>query len=45
MDAFSLEFRVFPENEKVSFDCTGASGLGFMPVINSFFAFTFTFPF
>ena len=33
MDAFSFEFQVFPENGKVRFDCAGASGLRFRPLI------------
>ena len=31
--AFSMIFRVFPENAKVRFDCAGASGLRFRPLI------------
>ena len=33
MDAFSMKFQVFPENGKVRFDCAGASGLRFRPLI------------
>ena len=33
MDVFSLIFQVFPENGKVRFDCAGASGLRFRPLI------------
>ena len=33
MDVFSMIFQVFPENAKVRFDCAGASGLRFRPLI------------
>ena len=33
MDAFPLIFGGFPENAKVRFDCAGASGLRFRPLI------------
>ena len=33
MDVFLVIFRVFPENAKVRFDCAGASGLRFRPLI------------
>ena len=33
MDVFSMLFHVFPENGKVCFDCAGASGLRFRPLI------------
>ena len=33
MDVFSVEFQVFPKNAKVRFDCAGASGLRFRPLI------------
>ena len=33
MDVFSMIFWVFPENAKVRFDCAGASGLRFRPLI------------
>ena len=33
MDVFSMIFQVFPENGKVRFDCAGASGLRFRPLI------------
>ena len=33
MDAFSMEFRVFPENAKMCFDCAGASGLMSRPLL------------
>ena len=33
MDVFSIIFQVFPENGKVRFDCAGASGLRFRPLI------------
>ena len=33
MDAFLMIFEVFPENAKVRFDCAGASGLRFRPLI------------
>ena len=41
MDAFSLEFLVFPENGKVRFDCAGASGLRFRPLLLSLCASIF----
>ena len=45
MDAFPVVFEVFPENAKVRFDCAGASGLRFRPLIfllrASIFAFSF----
>ena len=45
MDAISLKLQVFPENGKVCFDCAGASGLGFRPLLvflcASIFAFLF----
>ena len=43
MDAFSLEFRVFPENGKIRFDCAGASGLRFRPLLFSLCASIFAF--
>ena len=33
MDAFPMEFQVFPENAKVRFDFAGASGLEFRPLL------------
>ena len=33
MDVFSMIVQVFPENGKVRFDCAGASGLRFRPLI------------
>ena len=33
MDVFSMIFQVFPENGKVRFDCAGASGLRFRPLM------------
>ena len=33
MDAFPVIFLVFSENAKVRFDCAGASGLRFRPLI------------
>ena len=33
MDAFLMIFGVSPENAKVRFDCAGASGLRFRPLI------------
>ena len=33
MDAFLMIFGVSPENAKVRFDCAGASGLRFSPMI------------
>ena len=33
MDVFSMIFQVFPENGKVRFDCAGASGLRFRPLL------------
>ena len=33
MDVFSMMFQVFPENGKVRFDCAGASGLRFRPLL------------
>ena len=33
IDAFPMIFKVFPENAKVRFDCAGASGLRFRPLI------------
>jgi hypothetical protein len=45
MDAFSMEFRAFPENGKVRFDCAGASGLRFRPFILSLCASTLAPPF
>ena len=33
MDVFLMNFQVFPENGKVRFDCAGASGLRFRPLI------------
>ena len=49
MDVFSLIFQVFPENGKVRFDCAGASGLRFRPLIfwlrASIFAVRFLHPF
>ena len=33
MDVFSMILQVFPENGKVRFDCAGASGLRFRPLI------------
>ena len=41
MDAFSLKFLVFSENGKVCFDCAGASGLGFRPLLLSLCASIF----
>ena len=45
MDAFRMIFLVFPETAKVRFDCAGASGLRFRPLIlwlrASIFAFLF----
>ena len=45
MDVFSLELRVFPETEKLRFDCAGASALRYRPLIFSLCASTFTLPF
>ena len=39
MDVFSMNFQVFPENAKVRFDCAGASGLRFRPLIFGLCAF------
>ena len=33
MDAFLMVFGVFPEHATVGFDCAGASGLRFRPLI------------
>ena len=33
IDAFSMNFQVSPENAKVRFDCAGASGLRFRPLL------------
>ena len=33
VDALSMKFQVFPENGKVRFDCAGASGLRFRPLL------------
>ena len=33
MDAFPVIFKVFPESAKVRFDCAGASGLRFGPLL------------
>ena len=48
MDAFLMKFCVFPENAKVRFDCAGASGLRFRPLIfwlrASIFALRFLHP-
>ena len=33
MNAFLMIFGVLPENAKVRFDCAGASGLRFRPLI------------
>ena len=45
MDAFSMEFRVFPESGKLRFDCAGASGLSFRPLVFWLRVSTFTLPF
>ena len=45
MDAFSMEFRVFPESGKLRFDCAGASGLRFRPLVFWLCVSTFTLPF
>ena len=45
MDAFSMEFQVFPENAKVRFDCAGASGLRFRPLLFLLRASIFALPF
>ena len=45
MDVFSMIFRFFPENGKVRFDCAGASGLRFRPLIFWLCASTFALPF
>ena len=41
MDAFSSKFLVFSENGKVCFDCAGANGLGFGPLLLSLCASIF----
>ena len=33
MDVFLMDFRAFPESGKLRFDCAGASGLRFRPLI------------
>ena len=45
MDVFSMIFQVFPENGKVRFDCAGASGLRFRPLLFSLCASIFALPF
>ena len=45
MDAFSMECRVFPENGKVHFECAGASGLRFRPLLLLLCASIFAPPF
>ena len=45
MDAFSLEFKVFPEHGKLRFDCAGASGLRFRPLLFLLCASIFALPF
>ena len=45
MDAFLVIFLVFPENAKVRFDCAGASGLRFRPLIFWLRASIFALPF
>ena len=41
MNVFSMDFRVFLKNAKVRFDCAGASGLRFRPLIVWLRAFFF----
>ena len=45
IDAFSKKFQVFPENGKVRFDCAGASGLRFRPLLFLLCASIFALPF
>ena len=45
MDAFPVIFGVFRENAKVRFDCAGASGLRFRPLIFWLRASIFALPF
>ena len=45
MDAFLMIVGVFPENAKVRFDCAGASGLRFRPLIFWLRASLFALPF
>ena len=45
MDVFFMIFQVFPENGKVHFDCAGASGLRFRPLLFSLCASIFALPF
>ena len=45
MDVFPMKFLVFQESEKLRFDCAGASGLRFRPLIVSLCASTLTLPF
>ena len=45
MDAFPMIFYVFSENAKVRFDCAGASGLRFRPLIFWLCASVFALPF
>ena len=45
MDVFSMIFEVCPENGKVRFDCAGASGLKFRPLIFWLRASIFALPF
>ena len=45
MDAFSFGFQVFSENGKVRFDCAGASGSRFRPLLFLLCASIFALPF
>ena len=45
MDAFLIEFQVFSENAKVRFDCAGASGFRFRPLLFLLRASIFALPF
>ena len=45
MDACSSEFQFFPENAKVRFDCAGARGLRFRPLLFLLCASIFALPF
>ena len=45
IDVFLMKFQVFPENGKVRFDCAGASGLRFRPLIFWLCASIFALPF
>ena len=45
MDDYSMRFQVFTEDGKVRFDCAGASGLRFRPLIFWLCASIFALPF